>query len=104
MQPKETKNLEVTIRWKNTEDNLGAKTAKAEIVETQNKANFKDIDQKDDLTTVTIVIGIKTGEVVSIAIIMMLTISYTIAGYMIITSIKRIKQKPDIKDIKFLNK
>lgn len=98
----ESKILSIFLKWKNEENNLGAKTNTVKIEETKNPANFKDTNEKDDTSSATIVLGIKTGEVVSIFIIMMILVSLGICGYVAIIIIR--KKNPGIKDIKFLKK
>ncbi len=100
----ESKELTVTLIWENSEENLGSKSNKAELKEGINEANYKDISKEDDKSEATIVISIKTGETVSIIILVMLTISYIISGYLMFAVAPRKGKEPSIKDIKFLNK
>ena len=96
----ETKNLNVVLRWKNEEKNLGAKTNIAKIEESKNEANFGDTNEEDNIGEATIVLSIKTGEVVSAIIIVILLTSLGIISYITIVTIR--KKEPDTKEIKFL--
>jgi len=96
----QSRDLEIVLRWENEENNLGVKTNIAKIEETKNEANFRDINEEDDKGEATIVISIKTGEVVNIIVIMMIITALGISGYITIRAIKR--KEPEIKDIKFL--
>ena len=62
----ESKTLSIALRWENKEENLGAKTNIAKIEETGNKANYKDTNEKDNQSEATVIVSIKTGEVVSV--------------------------------------
>ena len=73
------------------------------IEETENSANFKETDEKDNEGTVSIVIGIKTGETVSIVIIGMIIITAIISIYITYSRITY-KKGSNIKNIKFLNR
>ena len=98
----ESRNIDIALRWENKESNLGAKTNIAEIGKTENQANYKDTNEKDNVSEATIVISIKTGEVVSSIIIMIIILSFGICTYIMI--ILTHKKEEKIKDIKFLNK
>ena len=98
----ESKDLELTIKWENQEENLGTKISTAKIASTENPANYKDTNEKDDISEVTIVISIKTGEAVSSIIIMVIVLSLIICSYITIFTIRR--KEPEIKDIRVLNK
>ena len=96
----ESKNLELTLKWENTEENLGTKTSTTKIINTKNKANYKDTNEKDNTAKTTIIVNIKTGEIVSNVIIMITVITI---GTCILIGISIINRKePKIKDIKFL--
>jgi len=96
----QSRELEVVLRWENEENNLGVKTNIAKIEETRNEANFRDTNEEDNLGEATIVISIKTGEVVSIIVIMMIITALGISGYITLYATRR--KEPEIKDIKFL--
>ena len=96
----QSRELEVVLRWENEENNLGVKTNIAKIEETRNEANFRDTNEEDDIGEATIVISIKTGEVVSIIVIMMIITALGISGYVTLHTTRR--TEPEIKDIKFL--
>ncbi len=97
---RESKELEVILRWENKEENLGTRMSTVKIEETENSANFKETNEKDNEGTVSIVIGIKTGETVSIVIIGMIMVALVICSYITIRTIR--KKDPEIKYIKFL--
>lgn len=98
----ESKEIEVTLKWENQEENLGTKISTAKIVSTENQANYEDTNKKDDISETTIVISIKTGEAVSTIVIVMILVSLIICSYITIKTIR--KKEPRIKNIKFLNK
>ncbi len=98
----ESKELELTLKWGNQEENLGTKISTAKIASTENPANYKDTNEKDDISEATIVISIKTGEAVSSIIIMVIVLSLIICSYITIFTIRR--KEPEIKDIRVLNK
>ena len=100
----ESKELTITLIWENSEENLGPKSNKAELVGGENLANYEDTNKDDDISEATIVISIKTGETVSIIILIMLTISCIISGYLIFWVAPRKGKESNIKDIRFLNK
>ena len=100
----ESKDLSITLRWINGENNLGSKASTAQIEDTSNNANYEEINIKDNTSTVTVITSIKTGESVSAIIIVTLIISFVISGYISIVLVKRMGKGPYINDIKFLNK
>ena len=65
----ERKNLDVALRWVNTEDNFGEKVNKVSIVDTNNVANFKDTIASDDSSTAIVITSIQTGEGMSLIVI-----------------------------------
>ena len=96
----QSRELEVVLRWENEENNLGVKTNIAKIEETKNEASFRDTNEEDNIGEAAIVISIKTGEVVSIIVIMMIITALGISGYITLYATRR--KEPEIKDIKFL--
>ncbi len=96
----ETKTLSIALKWENNENNLGSRTSTSKIASTQNQANYEDTDEKDNITDITIITSIKTGEVVSNMIIMIIVLSLGICTIIII-SIKN-KRGMKINNIKFL--
>ncbi len=62
LKKKETKELEVVLKWKNENSNLGAMNNKVEIVETANPANYLETTVKDNTSEATVVMSIKTGK------------------------------------------
>lgn len=57
----QTKEIQMTLRWTNNEDNLGTKTIISSIKSSENIANYSDTNKEDDSKTITIIVGIKTG-------------------------------------------
>ena len=102
LEPEESKNLEITLKWENSEKNLGSKTSAVKITETENEAKYEDTNKKDDISEAIIIVSIKTGIVVSIIIITMILGSLGICGYVIITTMNKMGKGPDIRKIKFL--
>ena len=102
LEPGESKDLKVTLKWINSETNLGQKANTAKLISTENVANYPDIEEENDTSEATIIISIKTGEVVSVIIVIMLIISFGISGYMVYISIRRMKNGEQISNIKFL--
>ena len=92
----ETKELEISLKWKNSESNLGSGINVAKL-ETDG-----DTNTDDDNSQATIIISVKTGEVVSAIIIIMMIASLAICGYMTTLIISKMKKGPDINGINFL--
>ncbi len=94
----ESKELEITLRWINKEANLGSATniAKLEMDD--------DTNTEDDDSQATLIISVKTGEIVSAIIIMMIVASLSICGGIITIVISKMGKGPDIKGINFLKK
>ena len=61
-----------------------------------------DTNTDDDNSQATIIISVKTGEVVSAIIIIMMIASLAICGYMTTLIISKMKKGPDINGINFL--
>ncbi len=57
----ETKELEVTLRWVNGDDNFGVFENTVKIVDTENDAGFKDVDKNDNSSVAEVITTIKTG-------------------------------------------
>ena len=104
LEPGETKTLSLSLKWQNAEKNLGSKIALSKIESTKNEANFEETNKNDNQATSTIIVSIKTGVIVSIAIIIMIITSLLICGYIIITTANRMGKGSNIKDIGFLKK
>lgn len=85
----ESKDLKLTVKWVNKENNLGSKSSTVQIIETLNTAYYEDTDMEDDKSEAVVVVNIKTGEVVSIMVIMMIIVSLGICGYISITIINK---------------
>lgn len=92
----ESRELEISLKWINSEDNLGVGTniAKLEIED--------DTNTEDDESQATVIISIKTGEIVSAIIIIMIIASLGICGYITIQVISKKEKGPDIEGIRFL--
>lgn len=93
LNPGESKELEVTFRWINSEKNLGQKINIAEISEDANNYNTNDIDsipnnkkdpyekeQEDDDDFALVILSIKTGATEFIGYFTIITISLGILG------------------------
>ena len=65
----ETKELEVTLKWINGSENFGPFDNTVKVTDTENEANFKDINPDDDISKAEIITSIKTGEEISIVAI-----------------------------------
>ena len=57
----ETKELEVTLQWLNSNDNFGIFENTAKIVDLENEANFKETSEEDNVSSVELITSIKTG-------------------------------------------
>ncbi len=98
----ESKDLSITLKWVNNEENLGSLINKAELKGGSNIANFEDTDSKDDISEATILVSIKTGWQVSTIITITIIMSMIITGGLMIIIIR--KKGQHINDIGFLNK
>ena len=92
----ESKELEISLKWINDEGNLGSGTNKAKL-ETDNDTNTDDDDSQ-----ATIIVSVKTGEIVSAIIIIMIIASLGICGYITAQGLSKKGKGPDIEGIKFL--
>ena len=104
LEAEESKNLSIQLKWMNDEENLGAKANIAKISNTSNLAEYGDTDKEDNTSEATIVVSIKTGVVVSIIIISLIISSLGICGYIIVKTVRGMKDGSDIKTIRFLMK
>ena len=59
--PGEYKEIEITLRWNNGENNLGQKDNTVILSELNNPAGFKDINDNDNSDTSTVLLSIATG-------------------------------------------
>ena len=100
----ESKDLGITLRWINDEENLGSKSNKAELVGGDNIVNYDDTNEEDNVSEATILISIKTGWQVSVIIIITTLLSITIAGCLIVIILRTSGKGPNIHNIRFLNK
>ena len=102
LNPGESRDLSITLKWINKESNLGAKSNTVKIEGTENDSNYTDRNREDDTSSATIIVSIKTGWQVSAIIIVTLIVSFIITGYMIILLINRMGKGPNINRIRFL--
>ena len=100
LEGKESKDLQITLKWINTEENLGSRSNTAKL-ETDGDGNT---NKDDDNSQATIIVNVKTGEIVSAIIIIMIVASLGICGYIISSTITKMGKGPDIRGIKFLKK
>ncbi len=91
----ETKDLSVTLRWTNSESNLGTKTNKAQL-----ETDEEELNSEDNISEATLVMSIKTGVVTNTTIIIIIIASLGICGCICIEIIYR--KRPYTKKIKFL--
>ena len=87
----ENKELEVTLRWINGESNFGIFDNTVKVTDTENEANFKDINPDDDISKAEIITSIKTGD--EISIIAIVTEVFLILIIVLLTSIYYKKKK-----------
>lgn len=93
LNPGESKELEITFRWINSEKNLGQKINIAEISEDANNYNTDDIDstpnnrenpykeeQEDDDDFALVILSIKTGATQFMSYFTLITITFAIVG------------------------
>ena len=93
LNPEESKELEITFRWINSEKNLGQKINIAEISEDANDYNTDDIDstpnnkenpykeeQEDDDDFALVILSIKTGATQFMSYFTLITITLAIVG------------------------
>lgn len=93
LNPGESKELEITFRWINSEKNLGQKINIAEISEDANDYNTDDIDstpnnrenpykeeQEDDDDFALVILSIKTGATQFMSYFTLITITFAIVG------------------------
>ncbi len=92
----ESKELDISLKWINDETNLGSGTNKAKL-ETDDDTNTDDDDSQ-----ATIIVSVKTGEIVSAIIIIMIIASLGICGYITAHVVSKMGKGPDIEGIKFL--
>ncbi len=75
LKPGASKTLEVSVVWKNSGTNFGTMINKAQIAQTQNPADYLDINKEDDISQADVVMSIKTGAEVKVAVIALGTIA-----------------------------
>ena len=81
----ESKELEVILKWKQGNNNLGTIKNIAEITKTENKANYLDNILSDNTSTAEAIITVKTGQDIRIAVIGIAIISICgMASYVLI--------------------
>ena len=104
LQPGESKNMTVKLRWIKGEQNLGIKENLVELVDITNAKGYRELTTEDNNSTATIVVTIKTGETIKNIAKGLLILSLAVCLYMEILLVISIKKGPDIKEIKFLKK
>ena len=69
IEPGETEELYLDVKWNNSENNLGEKNTNAEIIETSNEARAAETTLEDNESEANMIIGIVTGEYDNIIIL-----------------------------------
>lgn len=69
IEPGETEELSLDVKWNNSETNLGDRTTNAEIIETSNEARAAETTTEDNESEADMLIGIVTGEYDNIIIL-----------------------------------
>lgn len=100
--PGESKEVKLIVTKQMNESNTGLITNTAEIVESYNELGLSDIDStvankvkdEDDMGVADLILGIKTGEIVTTVILVITTILIITIGTVII--VKRILQKEEL--------
>ena len=88
LKPGESAEVEVLLTWINGNDNMGLKVNTAEISKDKNDSNTPDIDStpnnkkpgEDDIDDAPVILATKTGELINLSYITLLTISLAIIG------------------------
>jgi hypothetical protein len=104
LQPGESKNITVKLRWLKGETNLGIKENTVSLVDIQNDKGYAELTTEDNSSKTVVVISIKTGETIKTIVKVLLIASLMICLYMQVLLILGINKGPNIKNIKFLNK
>lgn len=97
LEPGESRDLSVTLKWNNGQSTLGSKANIAQIINTENGANYEDSNDKDDSSEATVIISIKTGEWVDIAMNVVLITALVICLTIMASLTYNIKKAPDVK-------
>ena len=90
----QSKDIKISLRWVNTENNLGTKTNKAGL------EGDEDSIIEDNTSEATVIVSLKTGEIVSAIIIIMIVASLAICGYVIAIVISKMGR--ELNRIRFL--
>lgn len=69
IEPGETEELSLDVKWNNSENNLGEKNTTVEIIETSNEARASETSIEDNESQADMIIGIVTGEYDNIIIL-----------------------------------
>jgi hypothetical protein len=104
LQPGESRNITVKLRWLKGEANLGIKENTVKLVDITNEKGYEELTIEDNSSKAIVVISIKTGETIKTIVKVLLITSLMICLYMQVLLILGINKGPDIKKIKFLNK
>lgn len=99
IKPKETMDLEVTLRWINSDTNFGIKTNRAKIEGCTNKYGFDDIDQNSNIGEAKIIFSIKTGleQILLKHGALIVTIELLAIAVLVIIEIKALNKKAERK-------
>lgn len=93
----ESKDLSVTLKWINSENNLGSKSNTAQIISTANVANYGDSNKQDDISSATVIISVSTGQWIKGIMMATLVMSFVICLLIMTSLMHNIKREPDIK-------
>ncbi len=99
IKPGESEEIPIVLRWNKGEENIRTTTNIVKISNLVNPANYKDTDETDNQAKADMILSIKTGETVSIIIIVIIIGSLIICSCITILILKR--EQLDIKHIKF---
>ena len=89
IKPGETQELSLDVKWNNSETNLGQRSTKAEIIETNNEARAAETTTEDNESDADMIIGVVTGEYDNIIILSIIGIISLLAIIIEIIVIKK---------------
>ncbi len=89
IKPGETQELSLDVKWNNSETNLGQRSTKAEIIETNNEARAAETTIEDNESDADMIIGVVTGEYDNIIILSIIGIISLLAIIIEIIVIKK---------------
>lgn len=99
----ETRHLSIILKWINGESNFGSKVNTVSIADVENEAQYDDAILEDNISTATIITGIKTGKTENV-IITMLTRFLLVCLCITTVLMTQTEKLTDIKRIKSLKK